>query len=143
MFCLIKNTGFSLIEVLVSMLVLTLGALGVSSTLLLGLQESAHLYYHTQADILLVDIAERLRVDSNTDIAQWQQAISEAKIPRGQGSVFHVTDRFDQNGLVVGSIYRVQIAWAASRRGGTPAFSESCDSMNTIETGCRELLIAI
>lgn len=141
---LTRNTGFSLIEVLVSMLVLALGTLGVSSVQLFGLQESAHLYYRTQADLLIADIAERLRTDVDTDLAKWQQAINESKIPGGQGSVFHVADQYNQNGQVISSIYRVKIAWMESRTASAPEVSsDGCDSTGMAETGCRELLIAI
>lgn len=144
MFHLPKNKGFSLIEVLVSMLVLALGTFGVSSVQLFGLQESAHLYYRTQADILIADIAERLRADANADKSKWPQAIGESKIPGGQGSVQHVADRYNQHGQVVSSIYRVQIAWIESRATSAPEVgSEGCNTTSMADTACRELLIAI
>jgi type IV pilus assembly protein PilV len=62
-------TGFSLIEVLVSILVLSFGLLGVASMLAVGLSGIHTSSMRTQAVVLATDIADRMRANRTTAIS--------------------------------------------------------------------------
>lgn len=55
--------GFSLLEVLISVAILSIGLLGLARMQTLSLQNSQSAYYRTQATLLAYDIAERVRVN--------------------------------------------------------------------------------
>jgi len=61
--------GFSLIEVLVSILVLSFGLLGVASMLGAGLSSIHTASVRTQAVVLATDIADRMRANRTTAVA--------------------------------------------------------------------------
>lgn len=60
-----QQSGSSLLEVLVAVLVLSIGLLGVASLQLYGLRYNQSAYLRSQATILAYDIIDRMR--SNTD----------------------------------------------------------------------------
>jgi len=55
-----RTQGFSLIEVLVSLLIMTLGIVGVMSLQTQSLKSNQRAYFRTQADILSRDITARM-----------------------------------------------------------------------------------
>ena len=57
------NKGFTLVEVLIALVVLSVGMLGVAVLLLGGLQGSRHALIRTQAVNLASDMAERIRAN--------------------------------------------------------------------------------
>jgi type IV pilus assembly protein PilV len=66
-----RSRGFTLLEVLVSLLVLSIGLIGVAGLQLLGVSNSRDAYFRTQAVMLSYDISDRMRanqdaVDSGT-----------------------------------------------------------------------------
>ncbi len=64
-----KNTGFTLIEVLISMLILAVGLLGLAALQANGLKNNVSAYNRSQATQLAYDIADRMRanmVDAGT-----------------------------------------------------------------------------
>ena len=58
-----KNTGFTLIEVLIAMLVLAVGLLGLAGLQATSLNNNQRAYYRSQATILAYDIADRMRAN--------------------------------------------------------------------------------
>jgi len=58
-----KNTGFSLIEVLVALIVLTIGLLGLAAIQITGLKNNQSAYYRTSATVLAYDMADRMRLN--------------------------------------------------------------------------------
>jgi type IV pilus assembly protein PilV len=58
-----RAAGFTLLEALAAMLVLTLGLLGLASLALGGLQSSRMALQHTEATALLADLADRIRAN--------------------------------------------------------------------------------
>lgn len=58
-----ENQGFSLIEVLVSLLVLAIGLLGLAMLQTTGLHFTTNSYSRTQATYLAYDLAERMRAN--------------------------------------------------------------------------------
>lgn len=59
----IHSTGLGLTEVLISMLILSVGMLGMAGLQIRGLQASHDSYYRTQAVALVQDMADRMRTN--------------------------------------------------------------------------------
>jgi type IV pilus assembly protein PilV len=57
------NTGFTLIEVLISMLILAVGLLGLAGLQATGLRNNLSAYHRSQATQLAYDIADRMRAN--------------------------------------------------------------------------------
>ncbi len=58
-----RYAGFSLIEVLVALLVLSIGLLGLAALQATGMKYNSDAYYRTQASILAYDIIDRMRAN--------------------------------------------------------------------------------
>ena len=58
-----SNAGFTLIEILVSMVVLAIGLLGVAAMQLRGLQYSHDAYLRSQISVLAYGMADRMRLN--------------------------------------------------------------------------------
>lgn len=56
-----SQQGFSIIEVLISMLVISIGLLGMAGLQTTGIQQSHNSYLKTQASLLAYDMADRMR----------------------------------------------------------------------------------
>ncbi len=61
--CRAKNQGFSLIEVLVTILILTFGLIGVAGLLVGGVANASASEYLTKANALAADMADRIRAN--------------------------------------------------------------------------------
>ena len=57
------QTGFTLIEILVAMLILAIGMLGVAAMQLRGLQYNHDAYLRSQINLLAYDISDRMRLN--------------------------------------------------------------------------------
>jgi len=71
-----KDNGFTLIEVLISVLILGLGILGVLNLQVRALMDNQDAYLRTQAIFMAYDMSDRIR--ANADI--WQNAIDNNTI---------------------------------------------------------------
>lgn len=60
------NTGFTLIEVMVAMLVLSVGLLGMAGMLAQSMRFNQDAYVRTQATFLAYDMMDRMRASSET-----------------------------------------------------------------------------
>jgi len=60
-----RGRGFTLLEVLVSLLVLSIGLIGVAGLQLLGVSNSRDAYFRTQAVMLSYDISDRMRANQD------------------------------------------------------------------------------
>lgn len=60
-----KNTGFTLIEVLIAMLVLAVGLLGLAGLQATGIKNNQSAYYRGQAIQLAYDLADRMRANAD------------------------------------------------------------------------------
>lgn len=60
-----KNAGFSMLEMLIALLVLSVGLLGVATLQIRGQQFTQVGYLRTQAAFLAYDIMERMRINSD------------------------------------------------------------------------------
>jgi type IV pilus assembly protein PilV len=109
-----NQQGFSLIEVMVAVLVLSLGLLGNAGLVAASLKNSNTAHFRSQATILAADILDRMRANlpndrtqrmteaayyivslngscggsglPNTECTEWRQAIA-ATLPSGKGGV--------------------------------------------------------
>jgi len=129
-----KMTGFTLFEVLIAVLVLSIGLLGLASLQVEGLKNNNSAYMRSQASILAYDLADRIRANPgpnyatttaaavsgcttvtgcNTDemaandLFEWQAAIASA-LPSGSGTVTRDSS---------GSVYTITISWDDDRSG--------------------------
>ena len=57
----IKSSGFSLLEVLIALVLLSIGLLGLAGLQITGLQNNQRAYHRSQATQLSYDIADRMR----------------------------------------------------------------------------------
>lgn len=72
-----RQQGFSLIEVLVSLLIMAIGALGVAGLQVISLQQNRDALYRAEANQLANDILDRIRVNSDQD---YSVLISDAPV---------------------------------------------------------------
>lgn len=59
-----RNQGFSLIEVLVALLVLSIGLLGLAMLQVQGMRANSDAYLRTQATIIAYDLIDRMRINN-------------------------------------------------------------------------------
>jgi len=129
-----KNTGFTLIEVLIAMLVLAVGLLGLAGLQATSLKNNQSAYNRSQATQLAYDLADRMRANvagkttyttgtatatsacltttgctkeamAENDLKEWDDAIS-ATLPSGAGTI-----------TVTAGIYTITINWDDNRDG--------------------------
>ena len=84
-----SSEGFSMVEVLVSLLILSIGLLGLASLQASGLRYSGNSALRTQALILTQDMIERIRANPTanvTDLTAWR-AIIASQLPDGTGAI--------------------------------------------------------
>lgn len=65
----IKQTGFTMVEVLVALVVLAIGLLGIAALYLNSLQSGRTAIYRTQAVNLAADLADRIRMNRTAQAA--------------------------------------------------------------------------
>jgi len=125
--------GFTLVEVLVALLVLSAGLLGVAAVALAGLQVNRAALAHVQAAQLAADLADRVRVNrlpddaydcgdpcraetggnafAVADLVEWLGAV-ESTLPEGRAAVVH---RSGEAGRPSG--YVIRLDWTEAGRG--------------------------
>ena len=124
------NGGFTLLEVLIALVVLSIGLLGIAALQGVGLRSSQGAYLTSQASLLAYDMADRIRANPDTvaagatvttdctvadtglagaDLQEWSCAV-EALLPSGEGEI--TRDRVQDFG-VIGTIdrYTITMTW--------------------------------
>jgi len=120
------HRGFTLIEILVTVIVLSIGLLGLAGLQATALKFNSTAYQRSQATILAYGIAEQMRANATaarngaylvnfefaaptettpaaTDLRQWRQALintlpaGTAEIRRINGNVFRITVQWDDS----------------------------------------------
>lgn len=104
-----KQNGFSLIEMLLAVLILSLGMLGIAGLQTVGLRNNNNAYLRTQANLLAYDIVDSMRANrdaalgddydmtlggtvptadaiATADLTAWAANLA-AVLPSGQGAV--------------------------------------------------------
>jgi type IV pilus assembly protein PilV len=143
-----KQIGFSLIEVLVTMVIISFGMLGIAGVIINGLKNNNSSYARTQASILANDIIDRMRANKTTaelstypynlaltnsptgtgvplnDLTEWRASLATA-MPSGTGSV--LMDATTKKVTVV-------VQWDDSRAASDSATTGLSNQQVTIET---------
>lgn len=76
-----QQRGVTLIEVLVAVLVLSIGLLGVASMQFYGLRYNQSAYLRSQAAVVAYDLADRMRANPNGVAAGYYDSIDSASVP--------------------------------------------------------------
>jgi type IV pilus assembly protein PilV len=131
-----RQRGFSLIEVMITMLLLSIGLLGIAGIIVTNLKNNQSSYARGQASLLAADIVDRMRANRGAaeaspspyalalatapaagggvpgdDLRQWRAAVA-ATVPSGVGAV--AVDAVTRN-------VTVTIQWDDSRARGDGA----------------------
>jgi type IV pilus assembly protein PilV len=105
-----KQRGFSLLEVMITMLIVSFGLLGIGGIIVISLKNNQGSYARGQATLMVNDMVDRMRANravaeapsspynlalaatpagttvAATDLAEWRAALATS-IPSGTGSV--------------------------------------------------------
>jgi len=127
-----RQGGFTLVEVLVSVLIFAIGLLGLAALQFTSLRSSHDAYLRSQVTQLSYDIADRMRLNqpglasylgsatnddcvtnvcnsaqmAGYDLAKWNAALS-AQLPSGTGTI-----------TLTGLIYSISISWTEHEESG-------------------------
>jgi type IV pilus assembly protein PilV len=138
--------GFTLVEVLVAVLVLSIGLLGIAGLQLNGMRNNHIAYVRTQATVLANGMLDRIRANRDafasgdydlaksdapaapsggatieeTDLYEWTQSLSTL-LPSGDGAIVRNGDRA-----------AIQVFWDGNRDGDTDDDGESFELMTEI-----------
>ncbi|MER2584261.1 MAG: type IV pilus modification protein PilV [Candidatus Competibacter sp.] len=111
------DRGFTLIEVIVALLVLSVGLLGLAGLQLRALQHTHSSYQRTLVNIQALDMAERMwthLAEPLAEMKEWQK-LNQASLPEWQGVVTVAPDE--------PSDYLINISWKDSRIDESQVFS--------------------
>ena len=164
------QAGFTLIEVMVTVFILSIGILGAAGMQAVSVRESQNTYYRTQADMLASDIVDRMRAnrtdardegtsayteagvgnDCSTecdaddmaaaDVFEWQASITRSSLPSVQGSILRSSMVVDASGATVGAVYIVTVMWDEDRSGST---GTNCNPSDEDDLSCSRIIVQI
>lgn len=80
-----QQRGSSMIEILVAVLVLSVGLLGVASLQAVGLKNNTSAYLRTQANMLAADVLDRMRANRTVAVGGGYNIAIGAAAPSGSG----------------------------------------------------------
>lgn len=133
-----RQQGVSLLEVLISVVVLSIGLLGLAGLQTVSLRNNASAYQRGLATMLAYDVIDRMRADlpncanfavafgddGNGDVADWKGAV-EAALPGGDARVVMA------NGLIT-----VTIRWDDNRNAVPYSFTTQTTLPTTAPSTC-------
>ncbi|MFU8819992.1 MAG: type IV pilus modification protein PilV [Gammaproteobacteria bacterium] len=125
-----RSRGFTLLEVMIALLVLSIGLLGIAALQGVGLRSSHGAYLTSQASLLAYDMADRIRTNPQTpatyngfdtatvncsaalpatpladaDLSQWACAVQQL-LPNGSAGIFGAAGA---NGIAT---YTITVEW--------------------------------
>ena len=112
--------GFTLVELLIALLVLSIGMLGIAVLFAESLQAGRSAHFQTQAVSIAADLADRIRANpvsagayagtgtgarAIADLAEWKALIA-TQLPEGAGEV-----RFLAGAPATPSSYTIRVSW--------------------------------
>ncbi len=137
-----RQSGFSLIEILITVAMTTVGLLGLASMQAAGLRNNQAAYHRSQATVLAYDIADRMRANTSAinnylssfmTLAQAKVAGASAGCKNTSGCTpaqMAQNDLFEWNAaltiampnttgtiVVLGDIYTIDLSWDENRDG--------------------------
>ena len=122
--CRARKSGFSLIEVMVTLLVLSIGLLGVAALQVVSLQYSSTSLHRSIAVIQANDLVERLWAN----ICQISDATERGNIVSGW-DIAHANSLPGRSGALrftAPPVYEIEVSWSEQRLGeGTRDFTYS------------------
>lgn len=147
------STGFTLVEVLVAVLVLSIGLLGLAGLQANSLRFNTDSSIQTQATYIANDMADRMRANASSvanypataatqnascyaaggcsplqmvanDIFEWNQAL--ATLPAGQGAIT----------AIAGGLFTITVMWDELRNGAT---GTNCNPADPTDLRCLSI----
>lgn len=128
-----NNSGFTLFEVLIAILVLSIGLLGLAGTQLSGLRSNQGAYERSQALFLAYEMIDRMRANrpaalagsyvvdlgstpssgtvAGNDVIDWKNNLA-SQLPSGDGSI-----------ALNGNIFTISVQWADKSDTAAPPFA--------------------
>jgi len=123
-----RQSGFTLFEVLIAVVILSIGLLGLASLQAAGMRSNNSAYMRSQASVLAYDIADRIRANrfgdyisplpngtqgascltapgcnvdtmAENDVYEWQTAVGKA-LPLGSGTI-----------TLAGNVFTITVTW--------------------------------
>lgn len=159
------NDGFSMIEVLVTLFILSVGLLGVAGLQATSLRFNQNSYYKSQAVVLATDIVDRIRANkTGADTNLYIGFLADTSISSLTKDCFNVTCTTAEmalydieawaltlqsvlpagQGRVVGNsvtnVYSITIMWDGARNGAT---GTACNDSNTNDLKCYQVSVRI
>lgn len=127
-----KVRGFSLLEVLISTVILAVGLLGVAAMQLKSLQTSNSAYQRTMATIIAADCVERLWLNQAAAAPKTAAQIQTEWLTHWRLTTDHRVTLPDIAGVITapaagGVDYRVVVSWSENRFGGNGTSSFTFD----------------
>lgn len=165
-----NQNGFTMIEVLVSLLILALGLLGVAGLQMQGTRHVYDAYQHSIAVIQAQDMADRMRANltgvrdnyysnisttpadpgcissscTSANLAQYDafrwNSDNASLLPSGQGAVACTDINATTATLDIGSTCTITVRWDSARNGAT---GTGCDPAVTTDLRCVRLTVAL
>lgn len=110
-----SQQGFNLIEVMVALVVLSIGLLGLAGLQVLGIKYNHQSYERTQATVLINDIIDRMRANPNgARIGDYISAAPTA-LPSSYGGCFSASSPCSSNAVAAYDLAEWRGAIAAQR----------------------------
>lgn len=97
-----RNSGFSLIEVLIALVIISVGLIGLAALQARGLQYNQGAYLRSQANVLAYDMIDRMRINRASAQAGAYNLSLAASAP--SGSTLAAQDLANWLGLLAGSL---------------------------------------
>ncbi len=162
-----SQSGFTLIEVMVTVFILSIGILGMAGLQSVGVKESQNTYFRAQADLLVSDLIDRMRanqvaardtsasayaftgtttaVDNCSAAADCNPAQMAGHDLREWQAAITASRLPSANGVVTRPTltvpaYTIQLFWDENRDGST---GTGCNPANSADLSCIQIAVEI
>ncbi|MFC1626296.1 type IV pilus modification protein PilV [Pseudomonadota bacterium] len=127
-----KEAGFTLIELMVAMLILSVGLLALASLQASSLRSTQTAYMRTQAGIAAMEMAERMRV--NIIGVNANQYMNVSSPPAGTAPTSCVTNNCSSTAIATDDIYQWLLSLQNSRDLASAQGTVVCEDSNGADT---------